>query len=65
MLVVAPVLAVACGVVGLELSFHQGVAAGPAICLVALGVFAVAAGAASLRARLSVWGSRTSRTNPG
>ena len=45
MLFVAPALAVACGVVGLELSFHQGVAAGPAICLVALGAFGVVAAA--------------------
>lgn len=58
MLVVAPLLAVACGVAGLELSFHQGVAAGPAICLVALGVFAVAAAVASLRARLQLGRSR-------
>lgn len=43
MLGLAPVLAVASGVAGLELSFHAGVAAGPAICLVALGVFALAA----------------------
>ena len=47
MLVAAPVIAVACGVVGLEISYFEGVAAGPAICLVALGVFA-AAWAASL-----------------
>ena len=62
MLVVAPVLAVACGVVGLEFSFHQGVAAGPAICLVALGVFAGAATAATLRGRLSAWSSRSNTT---
>ena len=52
MLVVAPALAVVCGVAGLELSFYAGVAAGPAICLIALGVFAVAATAASLQGRL-------------
>ena len=51
MLALAPALAVACGVVGLELSYHEGVAAGPAICLVALGAFAAAATAASLRGR--------------
>lgn len=62
MLFVAPALAVACGVVGLELSFHQGVAAGPAICLVALGVFAAAAAAASLRGRLQVGRGRPKTT---
>jgi ABC-type Mn2+/Zn2+ transport system permease subunit len=38
MLALAPVLAAACAVVGLELSFHAGAAAGPAICLTALGL---------------------------
>ncbi len=50
MLIVAPVLAFASGVIGLELSYHVGVAAGPAICLVALGLFAVAATGTWLRA---------------
>ncbi len=50
MLIVAPVLAFASGVVGLELSYHVGVAAGPAICLVALGLFAVAGTGTWLRA---------------
>jgi len=51
MLALAPAIAVACGVVGLELSYHVGSAAGPTICLVALGSFAAAAAAASLRGR--------------
>ena len=40
MLLLAPALAVASGVIGLELSYLEGWSAGPAICLVALGVFA-------------------------
>ena len=54
MLAVAPLLAFASGVAGLELSYNVGVAAGPAICLVALGVFAAAAALGTVRSRLGV-----------
>ena len=42
MLWLAPLVAVLCGFIGLELSYHAGVAAGPAIALAALGSFALA-----------------------
>jgi manganese/iron transport system permease protein len=49
MLVVAPAIAVASGIAGLELSYHVGVAAGPAIALTAIAVFVAAAGGMALR----------------
>jgi manganese/iron transport system permease protein len=48
MLWLAPLLAALAGVVGLELSYHAGAAAGPAIALTALGEFVLAL---ALRAR--------------
>jgi ABC-type Mn2+/Zn2+ transport system permease subunit len=52
MLWAAPLVGAISALAGLELSYYAGVAAGPAICLVALGTFAVAAASASLvRAR--------------
>ena len=48
MLWLAPLVAVASAFVGLEISFHAGVAAGPAICLTVLGAFALALVAAGL-----------------
>jgi ABC-type Mn2+/Zn2+ transport system permease subunit len=49
MLVLAPALAAVCAVVGLELSFHAGAAAGPAICLTALGLVTLVLGLSPLR----------------
>ena len=40
----APLVAVSCGFVGLEISYQAGVAAGPAIALTALAAFAIAIG---------------------
>lgn len=53
MLLLAPALAVASGVAGLELSYLAGWAAGPAICLVALGVFAAGLALGTARGRLA------------
>lgn len=53
MLWLGPLVAVASAFVGLEISYHAGAAAGPAICLTALVGLAVALAAASLRARIS------------
>jgi ABC-type Mn2+/Zn2+ transport system permease subunit len=50
MLWLAPALASLCGVAGLELSYHAGIAAGPAIALTAVGAFAVSAAATAARA---------------
>jgi ABC-type Mn2+/Zn2+ transport system permease subunit len=49
----APLVAVACGFVGLEISYQAGVAAGPAIALTGLAAFAIALGSrqAALAAR--------------
>ncbi len=49
MLWLGPLAGVASAFVGLEISFHAGAAAGPAICLTALGALALALVAASLR----------------
>jgi ABC-type Mn2+/Zn2+ transport system permease subunit len=49
MLWLAPALALAAGVAGLELSYHAGVAAGPAIGLAAIAEFVLAAGLAGYR----------------
>jgi ABC-type Mn2+/Zn2+ transport system permease subunit len=52
MLWLAPLLAVGAGFAGLELSYHAGVAAGPAIALIAVVGFAAAASVGALRSRL-------------
>ena len=50
MLVLSPALAMTAGLVGLELSYHRGIAAGPAVALSAVAAFAlVAAGVAARR----------------
>jgi manganese/iron transport system permease protein len=51
MLWLAPSFGVACGLTGLELSYHAGVAAGPAVALTAVGLFAVAAATRALLPR--------------
>jgi manganese/iron transport system permease protein len=53
MLWLGPLLGVASAFVGLEISYHAGAAAGPAICLTALGGLAAALAGASLRPALS------------
>jgi ABC-type Mn2+/Zn2+ transport system permease subunit len=53
MLWLSPAIAVASGVVGLELSYHAGVAAGAAIALTALTAFGTAIAAATLGPRLA------------
>jgi ABC-type Mn2+/Zn2+ transport system permease subunit len=52
MLWLAPTLAVASAIVGLEISYHGGVAAGPAIALSAVAGFVLALAAVSGRSRL-------------
>jgi len=52
MLWLAPGLAVTCGIVGLELSYYAGLAAGASIALAATGVFALAVAGSSLRSQL-------------
>jgi ABC-type Mn2+/Zn2+ transport system permease subunit len=49
MLCLAPLTGVASSLVGLEISFHAGAAAGPAICLTALGALTLVLAVASLR----------------
>jgi len=51
MLLVSPALGMAAGVVGLELSYHRGVAAGPAVALTAAGAFVVVGGIVAARRR--------------
>jgi ABC-type Mn2+/Zn2+ transport system permease subunit len=46
----APLLAVCSGILGLELSYHVGIAAGPAVALSALGFFVLALSVARIRA---------------
>jgi manganese/iron transport system permease protein len=62
MLWLGPLIGAASSFVGLEISFHAGAAAGPAICLTALGALAFALAACSLHARL---GGAKRRTAPG
>jgi manganese/iron transport system permease protein len=60
MLWLAPLLAAVAGVVGLELSYHVGAAAGPAIALTALGEFVLALVLVLLTGRTSSRGWRRS-----
>ncbi len=57
----APALAVASSLVGLEISYHAGVAAGPAIALTAIGGFVLAAAA---RSALGAIASRRPAASP-
>jgi manganese/iron transport system permease protein len=52
MLWLAPALAIGSALVGLEISFHADVAAGPAIALTAVGGFVLALAAAAIRRRI-------------
>ncbi len=51
MLLLSPALGMASGVVGLELSYHRGVAAGPAVALTAVAVFVGVGAVRGLRGR--------------
>src|SRR5207244_11869465 len=53
MLWLGPLVGVASAFVGLEISFHAGAAAGPAICLTSLGALTAALGFASARRPLA------------
>jgi ABC-type Mn2+/Zn2+ transport system permease subunit len=65
MLWASPLIGTASAVVGLEISFHAGAAAGPAICLTALGAFGLALfGAALGRSRSSPLQMSRSRHKP-
>jgi manganese/iron transport system permease protein len=55
MLWLAPLVAVLCGFLGLELSYHAGIAAGAAIALAALGSFALAALATMIKPERHRW----------
>jgi ABC-type Mn2+/Zn2+ transport system permease subunit len=54
MLWLAPVFAVASGVVGLEVSYYAGLAAGASIALAAVALFACSAGLYALRSRFTL-----------
>jgi ABC-type Mn2+/Zn2+ transport system permease subunit len=54
----APVVAVLCGFVGLEISYHAALAAGPAIALTALAAFGIAVGAREAVRALAQAGSK-------
>lgn len=49
MLWVAPVIATVCAFAGLEISFHADLAAGPAVCLTTLGIFAAVLAGTAVR----------------